>query len=184
MGAYRRTDQFNLGAGLSQLTRTGPLTEWSRPQPVNVKGPNGQTTDIDTPWINSDGTRLYFSFYGAEPGVHEARLQAGAFGPSRLIGFGVGTNRAPVLSFDELRVYFASAQARPGGQPSVELVYTAFRKSIEEPFGQPDFVNALNDGMYRLLPSWLSADGCTMLLWGEETDASHEEIYITHKPPF
>jgi hypothetical protein len=177
---FARTDQFNLNQGISKITRTGPLATWATPIHLVVKGPDGNPTSAQAPWINGDGTRLYYYSTSPASRVYEAPLQAGSYGPSKMIAF-EADDRYPVLSADELTIFVASA--RPHPVPGGGLrIYTAKRQALTESFSLPDYVTELNDGFDEVNPSWLSPNGCTMLLWGQKTGTATRDVFIAKKP--
>jgi Tol biopolymer transport system component len=181
---FAATDKYAFGVGILKLTRTGPKEPWSRPIYLKVTNANGEATVGREPWINTDGTRLYFAANAdGKESLFQAPLAAGAFGPAKLIGF-EAQDRAPVLSRDEKRIYFGSSRPHPGGiSGATVLVYTATRSGVDEPFGPVDFVTELNEGAMEMTPTWLSVDGCTIVLSGRYPDATTQaDVYVATKP--
>lgn len=104
------------------------------------------------------GTRLYFSAMESEAGpsrIYVATASGSSFGARTVVALGDSTgDRHPVLSRDELEIFFSSTRA--GGKGSA--IWTARRASVSEPFGEPHVVAELDaDG--DDYPTWLSPDG-------------------------
>ncbi|MBX3222086.1 MAG: hypothetical protein KF795_16330 [Labilithrix sp.] len=174
---FERTDRFNLNRGISKLTRTAPAGTWSSPLGVTVTDPAGQPAAPTGPWINADGSRLYFA--QANGTVYQAAFNGTGYGPAKALGFGAN-DMNPVLSRDEKRIYFASSRPHPAPHSGV-LVYTSTRASVEGDFAPPEFVAELNEGFNDLRPSWVSVDGCTLVLSGR-TAMPGVDVYVASKP--
>lgn len=170
-------DQYNFFVGIRKVTRLGPNQPWSYPAPVTLKDPGGAAAQPFSLFVNADGTRLYYSASsGGKELIFQANFAAGVYGPARVLGFDA-IDRSPVLSHDELRIFFSTARPHPGGSMGT-LVYTATRTGIDGDFGPIDFVAELNDGADEMNPTWLSGDGCTMLLAGRLTGESTTDVFI------
>lgn len=170
-------DGSNFSVGIRKVTRLGPNQPWSIPMPVTLKDPAGQVAQPSSMFVSADGSRLYYSASsGGKQLVYQAALAAGAYGPARLLGFDAN-ERSPVLSRDERQIFFGSARAHPGGATGT-LVYTATRLDVDGDFGPIDFVAELNEGADEMTPTWLSVDGCTMLLSGRLTGESQTDVFI------
>jgi hypothetical protein len=152
---------------------------------VSVTDPAGQPAAPVSPWINEDATRLYFEGNSGTPKLYQAPFNGVGYGPAEAIGFDAD-DRGPVLSRDEMRIYFGSARPHPGGASGATfLVYTSTRSSIDAPFGPPQFVTELNEGAAEMRPSWLSADACTILLFGRlEGGTNDTDVFVATKPAF
>ncbi|HSR95939.1 MAG TPA: hypothetical protein VLM79_02660 [Kofleriaceae bacterium] len=133
-----------------------------------VPGINGTTNDSD-PWISADGRVLYFSSdRTGNYGLYRSTQTGGVFSAPELVR---GTNLdtpymelAPVLTEDELTLYFASSRPNLG---SVD-VFEATRATAQDPFGEPVNLTEIN-GVNGDVPSWVSADNC--------------QLYVTHFDP-
>jgi hypothetical protein len=131
----------------------GPL------QPVPVV--NGTGNDSD-PFISADGRVLYFtSDRGGNYALYRSAQSAGVFSaPEPVAGTNLDTpymELTPVVSDDELTMYFASSRPNLG---SVDI-YQTTRASVQDPFGEPIALTELN-GPEAQLPSWISADNCEL----------------------
>jgi hypothetical protein len=128
------------------------------------------------PWINATGDRLYFM-----------RLQAGAYRLLVATKTGnafqtptvletLGDVRFPVLTADELTIYFASHGA-PSGTLDVNI-RKATRAKISDDFTQATEVPELNVPGHFSTPTWISPDGCETYLLSE----SKFDIFRATKP--
>ena len=68
---------------------------------------------------------------------------------------------APFVTPDELTIYLGSQ--RGGGSYDI---YVSHRNSTGEPFPQPTILNEVSSSADDA-PSWVSADGCRMILWSD-----------------
>ena len=151
---------------VASATRASTSGMFGALQPV--PGINGTTNDSD-PWISADGHVLYFSSdRGGNYALYRSTQTGGVFSMPELVR---GTNLdtpfmelTPVLTDDELTLYFASSRPNLG---SVD-VFEATRTSTQDPFGEPINVTELN-GLNADLPSWISPDNC--------------QLYVTHFDP-
>jgi Tol biopolymer transport system component len=128
-------------------------------QPVPVV--NGTANDSD-PFISADGRVLYFSSdRGGNYGLYRSTQTGGVFSaPALVVGAMFDTpymELTPVVSEDELTIYFASSRPNLG---SVDI-YQATRANAQDPFGEPIALTELN-GPDAQLPSWISADNCEL----------------------
>ena len=100
----------------------------------------------------------------------------GAFEPPVLMqGFGTSVSEAAAhLSPDELTMYFAATYA--GGLGAFDL-YTANRSRIDDPFGVPASLTALNSAAPDADPS-VSADGLTVVFYSKRNADEGNRIYI------
>lgn len=175
-------DSANFSVGIRKVVRLAPHDPWSIPTPMTLTHEDSQPARPYSMFVNADATRLYYSANGV--GGHflfQADLVSGAYGPARLLGFDAD-ERSPVLSRDELRIFFASSRVHPGGA-SGALVYTATRLGVDGGFGPIEFVAELNEGATEMIPSWLSADGCTMLLSGRIETDTYTDVFIATRAP-
>jgi hypothetical protein len=139
--------------------------------------------DDREPWLTPAADRLYFASdrdgapVGSELYVSE-RGSGGAFGPAkRLAELGSGgTEESPFLTADELTVYFASNRA---GGPGGSDVWVATRTDKNAAFAAPSPVPALSTTADDY-PSWLSDDGCRILI--ESYTTGNAELFYAERP--
>lgn len=122
---------------------------------------NGTTNDSD-PFISPDGRVLYFSSdRGGTYALYRSTQTGGVFSTPELVnGVKLDTvymELTPVVSEDELTLYFGSS--RPG-KGSIDM-YQAGRAAVQDAFGEPIALSELNT-LDPELPSWISADGCEL----------------------
>lgn len=80
----------------------------------------------------------------------------------------------PVVSGDELEIFFASSRGGKG----FKSIWVADRKSADVPFGAPRLVTELDsDGDDR--PTWLSTDGCRLYFVSDRAAAGNFDIYVS-----
>jgi hypothetical protein len=131
----------------------------------NVPVINGTRNDSD-PFISADGSVLYFSSDRtaiAGYALFRSVQTGGTFSAPELV---MGTNLdttsgeiTPVLSVDELTLYFGSLRQ---GRGSADI-FQATRATAQDPFGEPIPLNELNTQGFEV-PSWISADGCELYI--------------------
>jgi Tol biopolymer transport system component len=140
-------------------TRTSKDAAFGSLQPV--PGVNGTTNDSD-PFISADGRVLYLSSdRGGNYALYRSTQTGGGFSPPEPVA-GAKLETAymeltPVLSEDELTMYFASSRPNLGSLD----IYQATRASVQDPFGEPVALTELN-GPEAQVPSWISADNCEL----------------------
>ncbi len=177
-GAATRLDSVNspsddvvpsvTGDGLSMIfesSRTGSFGMFSasRGAPTSPFGNVVQVTTLGAisidPFVLENGGVLYYrAAVGNKAKIARATLGGGGFANGVLVDSvnSAEDDTAPVLTPDELTIFFAST--RGGGQDDI---WTATRASVNEPFGAPTNVMELNTAG-REVPSFVSADGCTL----------------------
>jgi len=145
------------------------------------------TTDAldGSPYINAGGTVLYFdSDRGGNREIYRAARATStvAFNPPTLVGAlnsPTAADKYPVLSSDELSVYFGSD--RPGGVGIFDI-WEAHRTTTSDGFGSPKLATNLNS-IATDLPTWISADGCRLLLTSDRAGGTGgRDIYIASRP--
>lgn len=85
---------------------------------------------------------------------------------------------SPVVTADERTIYFSSMRA--GTQ--LRDVFVADRALPSEAFGVPRRVAELSTDTNDE-PSWLSADGCRIVIASGGTSDARADIYLATRPP-
>jgi Tol biopolymer transport system component len=140
---------------------------------------NGPTNDSD-PYILPGGNALYLaSDRAGNYGLYRSARIGGAFAAPTIVG-GVDLDTAemegaPVVSPDELTLYFASTGR--GGVGSFDI-YEATRASIADGFGAAIPLTSLNTVEFEA-PGWISADGCNLYLTRFAGAARHQLFVAT-----
>jgi hypothetical protein len=140
--------------------------------------------DEGTPFISSDGLRLYFhanragGLGGRDLYVATRSSVAVEFTSAELLA---NVNSADFdhlarLSPDELTLWFTST--RDGGAGGADL-WTASRASIDAPFGTPILFDAIN-GSSGDESGWVTQDGL-VLIFDSIRDGSGSEIFTTSR---
>lgn len=172
-------DDASSYANIFTASRTRLDTPWNRP--VKVANVNHANAD-DGVWVSSSGGRLYY-FTGPPFQIVVAEKSGTAFGPATQFAPMRPDERAPVVSEDELTMYFASLEAPGDAGPNNFYVYRATRVSTDQTFTDPVYVPELNVPGADTLPSWLSKDQCTILLHGTRASGvGSSDIYIAKRP--
>jgi hypothetical protein len=136
--------------------------------------------DIEFPWFNVSSQRLYFMrssagayrLFVATRGANEFQ----GVNPQALSlrGTGSGGEYAPVVSADDLTIYFSNADG------TARRVHRAKRRVVAENFGEALPIPSINAGTTFTQPTWLSNDGCEMYL--TRSVNNNGEIYVARKP--
>lgn len=89
---------------------------------------------------------------------------------------------APVLSEDELRIYFASDRPAVGTRGRLD-VWTASRATRDDAWSDIKLVEELNTTDTEV-PTWLSPDGCRLLVMSDRRSGPESnDVYLATKPP-
>jgi Tol biopolymer transport system component len=148
--------------------------------------PGGQLTGNIEPFVTQDDGSLYFSsdrlggsggwdnwVSGIEP--------SGALTPSVPVA-GLNTEYdefAPVLSADELTIYFESNRPTSGFMDS--NIWVAHRSSVEEDFGEAVPVTELNLHPETEFPEAISPDSCRLYFVAERS--GNRDIFVATRDP-
>jgi hypothetical protein len=119
---------------------------------------NRSSPDEFDPYVLPDGSALYFATVINNQGlVFRAELHGTRAEPPVLVP--VAGQRTPVVSQDELTIYFGSGATNVGGDMAM-----ATRTSRELAFGPPTLLTELNapESEAGQLPQWISPDGCRL----------------------
>jgi hypothetical protein len=146
-------------------SRTMVGAPWTTPTPVPnlpFTGAAGKTDE--QPWINPTGNRLYFmSNRGTGFQIYTATKSGGFGTPTLLDPADTGESRWPVLSPDELTMYFGAYDGTNGVQiykKTRTVVGGTWSTRVLEP-------NVNGTGLSAgsiTAPTWLSADTCVLYM--------------------
>jgi Tol biopolymer transport system component len=160
-------DSNRSGGGLIYAaTRPALGASFGAPTLVQVESSMLQHEDLD-PYVLPDGSALYFtSDFSGDHGLYRSALvgTTPTGPPTEVLA---GDVRLPVLSPDELTLYYATTGRAGGIDMDIQL---ATRTSRDAPFGPATSVTELNttDPEY---PGWLSPDGCRLYFFREPAPA-------------
>jgi Tol biopolymer transport system component len=170
------------GGRLYSTTRASAASDFSPPMVIpNIGATNPNASDVQ-PYVTPDGTTLYFASDRGNGRYDLFRAtrstDAGQFEAAKPIG---SLNSAfdeivPVVSSDELTIYFGSDRNAPGARGFD--IYMARRASKDAEFGDVTPVTELNSGNSEF-PNWISPDGCTIYLHRWLPD---DDIYVARRP--
>jgi hypothetical protein len=150
------------------------------------QAPFNTSADESQPYLSANGLGLYFRI--RLPALsnfdlaHASRPATGTFSVDPSIIFASVNSPAsleglPVISFDELTLYFTTDRAEAGG--GGRQVWVATRTKIDLPFDTPTEVTELDTSSFTE-PSWISDDGCRIYL--TSMAAGTADLYIATKP--
>jgi Tol biopolymer transport system component len=142
-------------------------------------------------FLREDGQVLYFASNRANPGSCSDPTNLGscdndiyscpAFGSPLPVAElnSSADDEAPVVTPDDLTIYFASTRSPPAGGVHV---WMAKRASTSERFSNPTIVQELNLPGTILLPTFVSRDGCSLYLEGTLSSSVPWAVYVAQKP--
>lgn len=149
--------------------------------------PAGQTF-ANEPYILADGRTLYFSAGTFSSWrLYKAVGTPPAFGTASPVPVALTTNgydEAPVVTDDELELFFASNRADTGDDKAFDI-YTATRTVTSEPFGNPRRLTSVSTSGTDW-PTWISPTGCELYYINKPYDAAGEgqaTLFVAHRPP-
>jgi hypothetical protein len=152
---------------------------WGQIAPVTGLASGGSD---EFPWLNATGDRIYFMSNRAGPfRIYKSEKGVNGFAAATAIGaIRTDEDRAPVLSPDELRIYFAAFEIAPGASAKSMNIYTATRTAVGNLFTGSTYVTELNVPGQFSSPTWLSADGCEIYLTSFRNGSA--DIFSAKKP--
>jgi WD40-like Beta Propeller Repeat len=153
------------GFRVTSATRDSKTGAFGMLLPVAMVNGNDPTNDSD-PFITADGRVLYFSSdRTGNFALYRSTQTSGQFTPPALVpGIELDTvymELTPVVTPDELTMYFASSRTCSDPRCGVLDIYQATRATASDPFPKPTLVSELNSHDVEL-PSWVSADNCEL----------------------
>jgi hypothetical protein len=143
-----------------------------------IAGATNTPADEEGPHWSGDGKTLYFdSTISGNRDLYRTTVNGTTFGsPEHLTELSSTALEAiPVVSADELTIYFASTRApSPDGD-----IYVATRAARTDPFSNIQPVASLNSPGFDA-PGALSSDGCTLYMGS--TRGGTSDIFVARKP--
>lgn len=177
----------NGNTAIVSSTRTGnsELFIATRPSPADAFGAltllagTSNPAGEEGPRLSADGKTLYFdSTRGTSRDLFRASIDgANVTNVAPITELNSpGLDAVPILTADELTIYFISDRAPATGAGDI---FVARRLSKTSPFGTPEQVRNVNsDGLDG--PGHISADGCTLYL--SSTRLGTSDIYVARRP--
>ncbi|HEX7703171.1 MAG TPA: hypothetical protein VF403_20675 [Kofleriaceae bacterium] len=145
-------------------------------------GATGEVS-FNEPYTLTAGTAMYFDGQTAsDPNMYRADGDVLALGDIAPLSSLNTTNRenAPVVSDDELEIFFASDRAAPNASNLYGLdIFTAVRDRPTDPFGEPTLVTAVSTANQIDYPVWLSPDGCELFYVSKLADLG--SLYVARR---
>jgi Tol biopolymer transport system component len=129
------------------------------PLPSNVPTLNAAGVSDASQWVLPDNSALYFhsNRSGSDKTYRATRNAGGTFDQATLVTLTTLAEASPVVSADELTIYFG---ANTGGTTGYDI-YMAKRNAKGDAFGTPQVLAPLTSNENEF-PGWVSADGCEM----------------------
>lgn len=169
-------------AKIFRATRTSGTASFGAPSEI----PGLYADGIDTQaYLLPTGKRLYFVSTRAslgtrgQPSIVVVDPNNPTSVPVAFPELDTSTPGFPVVTADELSVYFASPRT-DGGAKGERDIWRADRTSVTSAFGAPVPVAELNSASDDL-PSWISPDGCVAYL-ASTRDGATFAIYEARRP--
>lgn len=106
------------------------------------------------PYLVEDGSALYYQ----DGAIVRAALTGSGF--ANPVNVNLGPAASPVVSPDELTIYFATNRPDPGSQGDLDI-WVARRTTTSESFGTAKLLAELNTSLADR-PRFITADGCTI----------------------
>jgi len=129
------------------------------------------------PYVTPDGAAIYFSRPGVLGGsdIRWTQREGGGFAPSQAIAElnAPGEDAWPVISDDQLTIYFGSDRATAGDYD----IYVASRTSAAVQFGVPVRVAELSTSDWET-PTWISPDGCALYFTRGGAGGSNVDVFV------
>lgn len=176
--------RLNANASVDIVRSTRPTITAAFPTPTTIVGINTASNEL-TPFITPDNSALYFASNRGTAGDNELYVATGAAGsfgaPTAVVGTGLSStadDRYPVLTPDQLTLYFSSDRAGNSGAD----VWMSTRANVTTGFGAPVNLSVVNSNVSEF-PDWVSADNCVLVLHRNiGTVASNNDLYVAVKP--
>jgi hypothetical protein len=152
---------------------------WGQIAPVTGLASAGSD---EFPWLNAAGNRIYFMSNRAGPfRIYKSDKGVNGFAAATAIGaIRTDEDRSPVLSPDELTIYFAAFEIAPGAAVKSLNTYTATRAAVGDLFTNSTYVTELNVPGQLSSPTWLSADGCEIYFTSFRN--GNADVFSARKP--
>ncbi len=137
------------------------------------------------PYVLSDSETVYFGGMGSSAidwEIYRSRGPGPGFGTGQIVtslssAYG---EAAPVVSDDELEIFFASQRDSPGSHD----IFTAIRTNKNDPFGAVTRLDALSTPSPGIdWPLWLSPDLCTLYYINKDSDedTATARLFVTSR---
>jgi hypothetical protein len=177
-------DGANVGSANVYTSTRATIANANWSVPVIVPVVNGGGADDGT-YISRNGLHLYF-FKGPpyHTVVSERASVAAPFSTGVAVFSGNAEDRNAVLSDDELTGFFSNFTLPPLGAaagPQVLRTYVSTRASTAVAFTTASY-SEVNIDSSLTEPTWLSKDGCTILLHSTRTGAGSYDLFYAVRP--
>jgi hypothetical protein len=135
------------------------------------------SADDATPYVVPNGTAIYFdsNHSNGTKLYRAARNGAGFDVPTLVTGTNLETANQgdPVISSDELTLYFSSERNGSG----TSEIYEATRASAAQGFDAPVALNLDPTGTHFAVPGWISNDNCVLYFTTRSASGDYDIYY-------
>jgi hypothetical protein len=170
-------------------TRADIDSPFATPQVV----PALSSTDYESaPWTTADGLTLYFCSSRSSGGNNFDLFRTARTSPSASFSapmpltelLTAAVEATPALRDDSLEIFFATNRdgvPTPSGVPN--NIWRAVRPTLAAPFDAPAVVGELSEPVANDGVSWLSADGCELILSSDRAGgAGGYDVWFASRP--
>lgn len=175
-----RTQAF----AIFRATRETPDAAWSEGTEFAPLA-HGQEISEGMPYVLPKGDVFYFQSNRTGYPLHIHRLArdtSGVWGsPEPVARFSLDYEFSPVVSDDELTLYFASDRGGPQEKGDFDIWMTT-RPSKTAAFEKPQLVSGVNTTQGET-PSWLSPDACRLYFTRRTGETLEAKIYVATRTP-
>jgi Tol biopolymer transport system component len=170
------------GADIFSASRANVSNDFPAGTSLGALGVVNTAEAESDPYVLPNGKAIWFDVYNG-PGdqeIYRAALGPAGFLPrEKVLGVGSAKIEAyPVVTPDELTLYFASNRTDPQGSGDYDI-YVATRTTTSASFGTPTILPLLNSAEADF-PTWLSRDGCVLYLTRHAS--GNYDIYRAERP--
>jgi hypothetical protein len=173
------TQNWRFGTRIQLATRPSLTGAWTDLYEVQIPG----VSYYFDPWLSKDEKRLYFANSTNETQAQIVMTTIGTGGFTDMVAVGglaaTEMSFGPVLTADELTIYFSSTRPGTGTKGDVDI-WTATRSTATGTFQNLRPVSELNTAGYDRTGS-LSPDGC-VIYFIQRNDTTYADVFVAKKP--
>jgi hypothetical protein len=173
------TQNWRFGTRIQLATRPSLTGAWTDLYDVQIPG----VSYYFDPWLSKDEKRLYFANSTNETQAQIVMTTIGTGGFTDMVAVGglaaTEMSFGPVLTADELTIYFSSTRPGTGTKGDVDI-WTATRSTATGTFQNLRPVSELNTAGYDRTGA-LSPDGC-VIYFTQRNDTTYADVFVAKKP--
>ena len=161
------------GWGLWESTREGPGAEFPAPSAITSLNVVGESL----PYVAASGNIYFQTSREDSYDIWMARRTGGGFTkPERVSVSGPGSESAPVLSPDELTIYYQRQDV-----VTQAGIWMATRNATTEAFRDAHWLPELNAVADPPLPAWVSPDGCRLYFTAGDDNNCEPDVVVRRR---